>query len=341
MDIYSASIVDSIVYYKQIRPNKKAFRLYRNENSQELKELFKLAKNDFALKQLINREYIYTNEKPLFMTEMEIDTVDSSLVCLLTWGKYLISFYADILNEYIKYKGLYEKSLFAENYDSAYSLVNKIEKRCSYSMWGIQQKLIISSLSKNKYNNLLKKEYQGNKYNLSGVLLSYYEKMTDSSISFEQYNNTIKEILSTIDSSKTEWKYFFYKLDIVNKKETSEYKVALALDEQLSIIDYYETYIDILQRLFNRKGLFNYIGDIIQSLDGIIRDFRLTNMRISYLGKFSINDYYESKSAIELIENYSKGIYEEILKKQHSYLNEYINDFNIICLCVKSGVKVS
>ena len=128
-------------------------------------------------------------------------------------------------------------------------------------------------------------------------------------------------------------------MDINGNKSVQDFKSALIIDEQISLIDYYESFIDTMQNLYYQSRMINVIQAICQELYGILKDYRIRNLFIANGGeveKKEINNFVN-----EIIEEYTVGNY-KILEKKYLKLNvEKCVDFDLYSLFLKANINIS
>lgn len=334
--------IDYIQQLKEVNPINNTFRLIRicNTNDKQLignkgyktpNMLYLNMKNDYFPKEL----------DVIYMRDMQIyNDMDNSIYELLEWGTQLILLFQDELKNYINLKQEYEKYLFSEKYENAYKTLCKLEKSVCYSMWGIQQKYLLRVLQNRQEEikkEIFKLENRCSKKSLMKLMLFYYYRMVDSEIDFEEYNNQINHLLETGDKNSPIFKYCKYKLDIVSPKTVQEVKWALVFDEQISFIDYYETYIDALQILSKRKDITHVLKKCVINIYKNCTDSRIRNLSLTLFNPKDIHFSIDNRKC-SLIENYTCGNYSELNKAFALYIE---NDFIVYNLLVKSGINIS
>lgn len=329
--------ITTVLNAKKSNPKTKMFRSMRYVSLPHVDSVFKTIKEYYKLAEIINKEYLCESDQDLFSWNIEYHSSrDNSLMDLLKWGKYLLEYYANPLREFISLKQIYENFLFQENFIDAYKTILQIDKKISHSVWGLHQKIMLSSLSES-INNDIHKMLKSN--SIVSLLVHYFYKMSDKDTDFLQYNNSIFDLLRTGDEKGSFCKYFNYKLNIISEVNIQEIKTALVIDEQLSIIDYYETFVDSLQKIADRKNCVDLVKEIVCCFNEIFSDFRIRNMNIAYNG---INGNIEIENDIScVIEQYTCGKNSFLLENFSVLLNRYSHDFNLGCLFVKAKANVS
>ncbi|MCI9082128.1 MAG: hypothetical protein HFI70_07450 [Lachnospiraceae bacterium] len=329
--------IAAVLNAKELNPRIKMFRELRHVTQYNMESVFNIIKDNYKLSEIINKEYLCESDQELFKWDIDYDmSNDGSLMNLLKWGQSLLRFYSDSIGEFISLKQTYEKFLFEENFLEAYRVILKIDKKISHSVWGIHQKIMLSELSESIDYDIHKLLKHNGTVSLLG---HYYYKMVDKDINFLQYNNSIFDLLKTADRTTPSWRYFNYKLNIISEVNIQEIKVALLIDEQISIIDYYETYIDILQSVAEKRNFEAIVKEIIYGLNDLFDDYRIRNMNIAYngvKGEIVIDNEISS-----VIEQYTCGQNDILKENIKVLLKKYGDDFSLCCLFVKAKINIS
>jgi hypothetical protein len=289
---------------------------------------------------------IYTNYLPksidtLFKRSMFYDKRDNnSINDLLSWGSELLVYFFENANKFYFFKCKYEHALFSENYEKAMEILNSIEKQVCYSIWGLHQKLLVYNLANKQMETYEIEKIQRAIINpgYATLLLSYYSRMADNAIDFDEYNVAITQLLDSVDNNQISWRYFDHKLNLIDEKNIQGIKSALIFDEQLSFIDYYETYIDSLQLLSDKDRHISTIKNIVNKLSKKNCDFRIKNLNMAINrieGNFTLDD-----TICNLIENYTCGKYEYIKEGATETFNNYSDNFEVCKLLVKTGIVI-
>lgn len=329
--------ITAVLNAKELNPRIKMFRRLRYITQYNMESVFRTIKANYKLSEMINKEYLCESDQDLFNWDIDYELGNgSSLMNLLKWGQNLLIFYSDSIEKFISLKQKYEQFLFEENFLEAYKVILKIDKKVSHSVWGMHQKIMLSELSKEIGYDIHKLLRHNDVVSLLG---HYYYKMVDENIDFLQYNNSVTNLLKTADKKTLSWKYFNYKLNIVSEVSIQEIKVALLMDEQMSIIDYYETYIDTLQNLVEKRNFEALVKEIAHDFKYFFDDYRIRNVNIAYNG---LDEEIVIENDISrVIEQYTCGQNIVLQENINALLEKYSNDFSLCCLFVKAKTNIS
>lgn len=311
------------------------------ENNNNLVSVFDMVKMDRNISNLVDQDYFPCKIEKLNNRHFEYDpSCDLSIYYLLKWGSELIQYYKAKINNYLCLKGRYENALFSENYDEASSVIDDILQEFGVSEWIYSQKFVLNSFLENnggKNETLyLKNVLISN--DLVKIILAYYEKMANSNVSYEDYCQSVDKILQKEDCKSIRGRYLNYKLNISANGGIHEFKSALIIDEQISLIDYYETFIDVLQNLYNKRRIIPFIKEIVDKLQFSVNDYRIRNLYIAFGGMVKENQIDEYINRV--IEKYTTGNYAELINEYNKSLMLKKVDFDLYNIFLKSNIDI-
>ncbi len=307
---------------------------------EDLSSIFYSIRNNKEILNLLDDNYFPKTDEQLDSRIFEYDmSFDASIYNLLHWGAVLIKNYSEKINRYFIKKLRYEKALFREDFEEAYSILESIFDEFGISEWILSQHLILKYSKNNGGNenkNLLRKSFLKN--HLLRTILTYYEKMANSSIGYEDYCQIIETMLEKTDKKSIRTKYLNYKLNINENKSVHEFKSALIIDEQISLVDYYETFVDVLQNMYCQGRIISLVKEIVDGLQNRLNDFRIRNLYIALGGMVSRN--YINGYINDIIEKYTMGSYDELINEFSMYGCGEIVDFDLYNILLKANINV-
>ena len=181
----------------------------------------------------------------------------------------------------------------------------------------------------------IQKEINGNSF--IKIVNEYYSKMIDDNITFEDYHNDYTQFINGLPDNLFK-DYCTYKLGIYSLLSIQMIKSVLIIDEQISAIDYYETYIDVLQNLVQLQRYRLMIQKICKELHAAIGDSFLRNILLSCGEKVRSCDIeFSSNKAIEYD---TKGEYAELIEYYKGLVPEQKSDFELSVLIAKTGYNI-
>lgn len=126
----------NIMNFKMAHPNVNSFRNIRYCSCDEYTDILTEIKSNRYISSLMDEEYFPTTIEKMCKTEMNYNpNCDNSIRELVVWGSYLLESYADKINVFLKYKDLYETSLFNGRYKAAHKWLSRIQNEVCTSMW--------------------------------------------------------------------------------------------------------------------------------------------------------------------------------------------------------------
>lgn len=266
---------------------------------------------------------------------------------------YLFNKFSSEINSYLVYKKRYERLLFTEQYFEASKVLKQIKNKLGFSLWLCGQELIIKEKIKGLEENkklLAKYTRVFNQSPLINTLLEFYSYSAEDNLSYLNYQDKVKKYLLSL-KDKDVINYLEYKLNLEYKPKKYAYNKILHVESQISMIDLYNSMINIIQFIsFEENG--GRALDIIRHFPDTINDQRISNINIIEMTKnnYSIREksFLESKlikkiniEVYKAIEEYSIGKYEESIQRTEKYLKHNSDDFIMICLLIKSIINNS
>lgn len=242
------------------------------------------------------------------------------------------------IKKYLEYKNEYEKNILVGDYCTAKQILTKIIAECGMSIWACGQRLIleecIDGLEGNK--KLLGDFLNDSKRNtLVSTLLEFMSYKAEASTSLNNYSEKTDRFLKNLDDDIVSC-YFAYKLRIQEVDFSENLKVVLQVDCQLSIIDLYNSYVDILQRAIVSEYEFDSsVIEIIDSFNKVVNDFRIDNLLI-YLGRDT--EFIYDNLVMNIIELYTCGKYKDVKESLIEYLQDNPFDYQMWILFIKCHI---
>ncbi len=264
----------------------------------------------------------------------------TSINVLLNIVEKIIIFEYSKINNYILLRRSYEKYLFRDDYEQCEKILEEIENEVGYSVWGCSQHLLVEELQNGlEANKRLLREYTNEvgKNLLINTLLDFYSYSAEKNTSYLNYKDKIYKYLDSLDESIVV-PYLRFKLDynaICNLEIAS---IVLQIDSQISIVDLYNSFIEILQcnSYYNFFEAINYAINI----NNYVNDYRLINILILY-GEYRKFDSYleQNQNVYEIVEKYTVGDYETVVKMSSDYIDSNPEDFQMRYFLAKAVIN--
>lgn len=241
--------------------------------------------------------------------------------------------------EYIRLKEAYEKALFSCDYIQAEVIIEEIQEKLGISLWTCGQMFILAERNNGLEGNkkLLSKYLEETPKNMIvNTLLEFLSCRAEESTSLNNYNEKVDKFIKNFEEDKVIHNYFSYKLCLQNIDYTDGMRIALQVDSQFSIIDMYNSFIEILQRaIINQVELEEIIYDNLRVLNEKLYDYRIENLLM--FGSKDIRLKF-NKEVLQIIELYTAQNYEQAIEGLSNYLLNNQNDFQMWILYIKCHI---
>lgn len=250
------------------------------------------------------------------------------------------------INKYINLKKTYEISLISKKYNEAKSVLDEIDETICVSLWSISQRFLICELTLGLEEN--KKLLSGlsgsaNKLNdtVMLVMLDNYSNLAEERISYANYQDNIIKYLNKFEENSMIKKYLNFKFNLEYEVNPDDFIIILQVESQFSIIDLYNSCIEILpMHLYMNTSCCHQFLFHQPLCD--INDSRLKNMILykSNNGSNFIDDEFLTNSAnvLQLIEEYTVGNYRIAIEGLSNYLAQNPHDFQMLLMQIKSSI---
>lgn len=246
-------------------------------------------------------------------------------------AEWAIITYSKNIRRYLDLRLEYENCLFSLKFEEAKVLLNLIKNEVGLSIWLISQFFLVEE----ELNG-----YEGNKKLLNlfieetnrnivfSILIHYMSRQAEKSTSYLNYQESIKKFLKSLGDNKVFEYYFNYKLSLSKTFSYHTLSSILHFDLRNSLVDLYETYVDIVCRE-EFKSLIQFSR--LDKINDLTDDYRV--LRASAI--FDYSDKVNCKSLLNLedeycsmVNSFDEGNYEEFFKINKHYLSRNSNDFS-------------
>lgn len=251
----------------------------------------------------------------------------------------------DKINRFVSLKNEFDDAIVKNKYENASNLINRITSDLGFSLWSIESELQIAEDSLGSEENWQKlSDY------LKVIQNPFYEfcvnassKKIEKELSFESYVNQIQNDINTINANDLIKDFFVFnnfKLASYNY-DFSDLKSVLFISNLFSLIDQYNTLIDVIIYNLNRKeNQYNvlFIDFVSKILKKGNLDYRVRNI-YNYLSQ---EKYIEDENLYKvnyILDEYYKGNFETSVENSKKILLEYPLDFEIYEIYVKSLIN--
>ncbi|NKX61466.1 tetratricopeptide repeat protein [Bacillus cereus] len=261
----------------------------------------------------------------------------------LIWTSKIISKYVDEINCFLKKKEDYIKSLFLSDFQRAKEILDSIEEEFGLSCWLLENRIALlqSMEGLEKQKEYTQNIIENDKANvILRFLLRFYSIKAESNVSPEKYNQEIYKAYEEFDDNSYDdpfYSYLKFKINIANIDDF-DYRCIILIENELSIIDRYMTFVEIILNLAVSNSIDLY-SETIQEI----------TKNISHINDSSFHNFwgllYESKTIyienknsliLEIMDSYTKGLYAEVIEKSEGLLSGNPDIVEIYEVYVKS-----
>ncbi|MFM0758435.1 hypothetical protein [Paraburkholderia strydomiana] len=208
----------------------------------------------------------------------------ASLAREVQWAAVAIYFRRDTLNTFVKYREKFFSAFFAGNFDVAGEILDSIIDDCGHSCWELENRIALLTVSggfekQKKYVQQLTKER--GRSNVSFLARNFGER-NEPRVTATAFQQQFRNRAKTWKVDEETASYLSYKL--TNRVESSElaYASVLAHEGTWSVVDLYESLLDVLRRSKTEK--FFDAATSVRALDYLeVTDWRISRLR-AYLG---------------------------------------------------------
>ncbi len=241
---------------------------------------------------------------------------------------------ASELNKYIEIKDQLIQATAISSYKEAYSLLDKIEKYVSASMFGTYYGLRLKRLEKgitettNLYNEI---------YKINSALRYFTTiclKTSHIDLPIEQDVERLYQSFQGDDEIRD----FITATAFPFKKTNGDKWLRLLL--ATSLIDLYEGFIFQLQCLPKGKLNDEHIRELVTKLAGAIDDIRLQRLYALINNGKTLESFKDITEEIGIIEDYYSGEYNHVIQKGREYLKIHPLCATILNIYHKSCIKM-
>lgn len=255
----------------------------------------------------------------------------------INWYTITLCNFSEEINYFLNMKNKFEVKLINGEYNEAEEIINSIENDICVSVWSIENRLLLEEfrggLEKNKEFLSIINEYDNSV--IISIAADFFSKRAETSMSVENCNQNFNKLINKINDSKLK-EYLFFKLNYRGNNTYSDAAFILHVDNNLSIIDKYLTYIKMIEMIVidfeNGKKFLKNIKKVYKK----IKDNSLKKIIQYYQPETEIILDEESILLNKINNLYILGRYEECLNLCRENIKIYSNCFKLYDYYIKS-----
>ncbi|WP_282160827.1 hypothetical protein [Ulvibacterium marinum] len=292
-------------------------------------------------------KYLYGNPIPKRIEQLgesEYILESSTLEDEINWLFLTLRKYENRFRKFIDLKHEFDNRLLLGDYKSALAFLDQIEKEICVSLWGIENRLLIKEMMDGLEENKLYLN-EINDSNKSGriiLLADFLSKRAEKELSGNRYKNDISNTLSRIEGNlkKETIEYYLFKTNYHQLGKYDEKCFINSIEFQHSLIDRYLLFIRILQNhLINidQETDLNMIKSrLYYASKKLEKDGLIENMRLYVDPTVQFSASRLDSTAIEILDDYSSGDYNQVVLKLKKYLLLNPKNFELYVIYAKS-----
>ena len=256
------------------------------------------------------------------------------LPCYLSWMTGLIILHEQKINNFINLEEVLSKKILNDEFEKAIQILDEIDKTCGISTWSLSIRGTVYKLSDNhkesqKYTDTLNSKIGDNDF-FKAIVKNMNDIYNDDSLMFESYNEATKnEILRTISGGLKH--FLIYKIIPNNyvKEFKNDYEKIAVFEANSSLIDIFIFIRNFLEFCVEEKRTDQeeIIILILKKLRKHIHYYLFDNFYSYFTGKIY---WKENNTEYEILDNYSKGKYENVIEQAKNYKKDDFSTFEII-----------
>jgi len=327
---------------------KRNLGLNHNHSFYKLKTLFDFNDKCIVADNLSEQydKFLYGNPLPKKIEELgnsEYISESSILEDEINWFFLTMRKYEDKLNSFIDLKNQYDNLLLTGKYNDALNIIDKIDEKVCFSLWSVENRLLIKEMIDGLEENKLYLNEVNDK-NKSGRIIQladFLSKRAEKDLSSNRYKNDIANSLTRVDGNlKNETtEYYLFKTNYHELKIYEEKCFINSIEFQNSLIDRYLVLIRLLQNhLINNEGEKDremLKSRLYYASKKLHDDILVDNMRRYIEPGIDFPENRIDFKAIEILDNYSAGNYPQVVEELEVYLKNKPNNYEFYILYVK------
>lgn len=259
-----------------------------------------------------------------------------SLLSEINWSLLAVREYRWKIQLFVEYRQQYENAFLIGDYSTAESIISKIEKEVCYSLWTLENRMLLLEFSKSpeEHKAFISDINREAKGFFIPTLVHYLSNRSEKHLSVSRYDLDLKSALNKLKGDKHEGdrEFYFIKLNKYLNKKYSSLQSVMTYDCYHSVIDRYITLVEILKisMATSNKKSENYkeLKSKLLYLSDKISDPRTNSIKNLVFMDLSEKDKFD----LNVLDLFTSGQYEACIEKVSSLLlsNAQIIEYYII-----------
>lgn len=257
----------------------------------------------------------------------------------LKYSFHLLALYGKKINRFLELRKKYESAYMKKQYVDASAWLDMLEVELGVSLWSCGQRLMLKEQTVS---------LEGNKEELSKMcncikrgfivfsVLFFYSCMAERGLSYENYQTELMQCIGEKKDTLT-GRYLLGKLSFLDMYNNKDISLILQIDSQCTLIDLFisvEKYMPAVVQEYIRNEAFPEDFDVPQEINANV--FSNIRMLMGNLDASVIPHLDENKDILGIIEQYTLGNYEKVIRIATAYLRDNPADLQIAVLLCKA-----
>lgn len=202
----------------------------------------------------------------------------------IAWATTLILNNRRTIETFLSLRNQFLAEFSQGSYSSAIALLDKIDEDCGYSLWTLEFRIATEALAggferqKLFVNNFIAR----GRRTFVAFFASHIGERNEARVTKQSFESRLRERAKTWNTKNDQMSYILYKLIGAQTLSLTEAADIICYEASSSIIDLYETYIDVLIAINESPQLKR--GRVFEQVEkiGLIEDHCLKNLRVVY-----------------------------------------------------------
>lgn len=314
--------------------------LNKAKNQKNIDTIFTLLKECWKHPQM--RLWMEATPFPKLLTDLHKDKLignTNNLAGELAWNLFPVLEKKEIINAFLPLKKQFEAFLLLGKYDDAKAALTSIEAQFGYSVWSIENSILLEENRGGTEANWLILSDYANKLS-DGLLLFFAEqfsKKDEDKIGYTRYKDLLFNQVDGFELPNEFKEYLLYKLNFVSVKEFYNHAFCLYMESTLSLIDRYLMTRIVMAELISEKK-FVLFKKLINHATGI-NDLLIPQFE-NYLEPNEIKIFQDSQLVFNFFDLYTVGNYEECMNRIPSVIIANPSIIELYDIYIKSNVEL-
>jgi hypothetical protein len=258
----------------------------------------------------------------------------------LAWALTALSYSAERIQAFIKYRDIYFKATSAGRTGEAILTLNKIDKNCGMSLWSIENRIALLSLQGGFENQRTFVSALNTKY--KRTFISFFatniSERNETRVSLEGFENRLRERARSWTIKSDQIDYIFYKLLGTSSNSLISAANLISFEGSSSAIDLYETVLDQLCAVHSNPNIkIDPVVHSIRTFGELLEDHCLRHLELLYLRD---KPDVPSTQAIEVqpaLELFLQGRYDNCVDLVNAILSDGEVEGDVVSLAAQLG----